>query len=170
MSSALTKKQQAELDRLQEQHRLLKPQTVVDFARDPNTALHSRFTWDDSAAAERYRLWEARQVIRVAVFTPKGSQEKVRAFVSLRADRGEGGYRATVDVLSDAELRAKMLEEALDELQIFERKYRILSELSPVFAAASRVREQKAQAQPGSNRKPKSRTRNTRRKAAAVPA
>ena len=169
MFTSLTKRQQAELDLLAQQHPLLLPQTVLDFASDPTTALHSRFTWDDSEAAEQYRLWQARQVLRVAVYTPEGSEETVRAFVSLRDDRGEGGYRATVDVLGDADLRAKMLQEALGELHVFERKYRILSELAPVFSAAAHVRERKAQAKPSQNGSPK-KGRSARRKAAAVPA
>ena len=39
---------------------LLDPRRVVDYARDPDTALHSKFEWDDSLAAEQRRLRQAR--------------------------------------------------------------------------------------------------------------
>ena len=41
------------------------PEAVVEFAKDPETALHSRFDWDDSEAAAKWRLVQARQVIRL---------------------------------------------------------------------------------------------------------
>ena len=47
-----------ELDRIKKSNEegLLKAEEVVEFARNPTTALHDRFTWDDSAAARQYRL------------------------------------------------------------------------------------------------------------------
>jgi len=163
--ATLTKRQRGELDALRKKHGgMLSPAVIVKFAAKPTTALHSRFTWDDSAAAHQYRLWQARQVLRVSVFVPEGSKTPVRAYVSLRDDRNEeGGYRATVDVLSDAALREKMLDEALEELQVFERKYRLLSELAPVFEAAGKLRKRMVKAKPGGNGKRKA----GRRKVAA---
>jgi hypothetical protein len=46
---------------------VLRPEDVVSFAADPDTELHSRFEWDDTEAAQQYRLWQARQLIRVTV-------------------------------------------------------------------------------------------------------
>jgi hypothetical protein len=37
---------------------------VVEAARDPNSPLHSAFTWDDAEAAEQYRLAQARVLLR----------------------------------------------------------------------------------------------------------
>jgi hypothetical protein len=34
---------------------VLQPESVVDFARNPKTALHGAFTWDDTEAARKYR-------------------------------------------------------------------------------------------------------------------
>ena len=41
----------------------LHAEDVVAAARDPLSPLHSKFQWDDSKAAHRYRLWQARQII-----------------------------------------------------------------------------------------------------------
>lgn len=121
----------------------LSAENVVDAARKKSSPLHDFFEWNDGAAAELYRLEQARHLIRVCVTiipTP-GGNKTVRTYVSLRNDRGESGYRATVDVLSDADLREQMLREAMVELQGFQRKYGTLSELAPVFAAMKRVRQ-----------------------------
>lgn len=117
---------------------VLQARAVVEFARNPETALHARFEWDDTKAGESYRLFQARNLIRVSVQwlgidTPK----RIRAFVSLRDDRKQdgGGYRTTVNVMTDTDRRAHLLAEALMELQGFRRKYAELSELAQVFGA-----------------------------------
>ena len=111
---------------------LLRPVDVVEFARDTDTELHSRFTWDDTAAAQSYRLWQAREVIRVGVVTVKADIPETRAYVSLHDD----GYRTIKSVLRNKERRAAMLEEAFAEFERFEARYRHLEELAKVFDAA----------------------------------
>lgn len=39
------------------------PQQILEKARDESTELHKCFTWDDSIAAEKYRIQEARQIV-----------------------------------------------------------------------------------------------------------
>ena len=41
----------------------VKPEQVLDKARDDSSELHKCFDWDDSSAAEKYRLHQARLVI-----------------------------------------------------------------------------------------------------------
>jgi hypothetical protein len=121
---------------------VLRPEAVVDYARSPETALHSLFTWDDSEAAHQYRLWQAREIIRVRIMLLPGHTKPIRAYVSLTSDRihPQGGYRAIVDVLGNPEHHEQMVADALREFQIFEAKYRALRELQPLFAAAENVR------------------------------
>ena len=131
-----------ELNEIMEEHDgVLHPAHVVAFAKDPQTALHSRFEWDDTAAAEQYRLVQARQLIRVYVEVAEDSVTEIRAFVSLPSDRETGGgYRKTTTVMSDAERRAELIRTALRELATFKRKYAALQEFSKVFAAVDEVK------------------------------
>jgi hypothetical protein len=120
----------------------LDPAKVVEYARNPDTALHTRFEWDNGEAAEKYRLWQARQVIRLELtITPlsEESPKEIRAFVSLQADRGSGGYRTILDVLSNDDLRGQLLEEARRDMRIFRKKYNTLNELASVFSAMEEV-------------------------------
>jgi len=131
---------QEELEKIAKQNGgLLNPEKVVAFARNKRTALHSRFTWDDGAAAHQYRLWQARQVIRVNAKVIEDTGEEMRVYVSLKADRGEGGYRRLVDVMSDEERRADLLIEAKAELAVFAEKYRHLNELAAVITEIDNV-------------------------------
>jgi hypothetical protein len=65
----------------------------------------------------------------------------VRAFVSLVGDRGGGSYRSTVTVLGSRETRERLLEEAVAEMEAFQRKYAHLSEVSEVIEAMERARK-----------------------------
>jgi hypothetical protein len=115
---------------------LVFPAKVVEFAKDQSTALHSRFIWDDTEAARRYRLDQAREIIRVNVTVISKDAPPVRAFVSLSSDRkAGGGYRALVDVLSDDVMMQRLLDDALAELEALKRKYEQLAALRPIWAA-----------------------------------
>lgn len=121
---------------------ILRAADVVAYARDPKTILHGKFLWDDGEAARLYRDNQARQLIRVAVkMIGNGSTQAIRAFVSLSTDRDEGGYRSTIEVLSDAAMKARLLQDALAELDSFRVKYQELVELAGVFQAADEIRQ-----------------------------
>jgi hypothetical protein len=124
---------------------LLRGEDVVAFARAENTALHAKFQWDDTLAAEQYRLWQAREIIRCHVLVLDRGEDKVttRAYVSLMGDRTEdgGGYRTMVDVMTDRSLRKKLLAQALADAERWQQKYQLLAELTPVFRQLARLRK-----------------------------
>lgn len=119
---------------------LLDPEHVVDAARPTNSRLHSKFNWDNTEAAHLYRVWQARQLISVCVEQCPLDNKPMDVFVSLTPDRGKGGYRVMAEVLSNKQMREQMLLDALSELDIFQKKYNCLRELSRVFSAAKAVR------------------------------
>lgn len=137
---------QKELDMLRKRHRgLLCPAHIVEYAENEKTELHNCFTWDDKKAGNQYRLWQARELIRVYVKVIKGSDEPVRAYVSLKIDRSrkDGGYRDFEQVMVNPRLRTAFLNQALEELERFEQKYKQLKELVPVFKAIAKVKSRK---------------------------
>lgn len=115
---------------------ILRPEDVVEFAKNPKTALHKKFTWDNDKAAHEYRLWQARELIRVSVNILPQNNKPFRVYVSLVDDRKNpgGGYRALVDVMMDGELREKLLEQAIKDMRGFQKKYKELKELASVFS------------------------------------
>lgn len=143
--STPNKKVVAELKRIAaENGGILQPVVVVDAARSRKSVLHSRFEWNDTKAAEEYRLYQARQLIRITVQVIGDGDDETpdRVWVSLRQDRTtkDGGYRSLIDVLSDADLRRQLLDEAMQEMAYFEQKYRRLKELSGVIGAIRKVK------------------------------
>lgn len=89
---------------------------VLVEAQDESSPLHKHFEWDDSAAADAHRRYQARVLIqrcRITLVEPEPVQ--IRAFISLQNDRETGGgYRLTTDVMSD-ELRK---EELLHDIRL----------------------------------------------------
>jgi hypothetical protein len=124
---------------------VLRPIDVVEYARDKNTALHSSFEWDDNKAAEEYRLWQAREIIRVTVTMLPNVESPVKVFVSLNEDRKEngGGYRFLADVMTNTAQRNLFLKEAFAEFKRWELKYKTLKELTPLFIMAEKIEKKK---------------------------
>ncbi len=126
---------------------ILQPSMVVDAARPASSPLHSRFEWDDNEAADKYRIWQARQLISIAVDVIDGSDIEERLWVSLKSDRDNvGGYRSMIAVLSNADSRAQLLQDALEDMRVFESKYRHLQELAEVFESIRHVRGRRKKA------------------------
>jgi hypothetical protein len=135
-----------ELTRLADQNKgVLLPEKVIKAAEPKDSILHKHFQWNDTKAAHEYRLDQARMLIRATVryVTIDGDRRPVRVFISLTNDRNNGrGYRTAVNVFSNKDLRRRLIEDALAELQSFEKKYNHLRELSEIFATNKKVARQ----------------------------
>ena len=109
------------------------PQQIVDKARNPDTELHKCFEWNDSIAAERFRLWQARDICCKLVIKEEVVPEdrpEVRVFVKTAA--GENYKPTEIVVKHDGEYE-QLLAQAWRELQIFKNKYKMLSELKEIL-------------------------------------
>jgi hypothetical protein len=131
----------SELKRIAEENDgLLQPEIVVEKARPATSPLHHKFDWNNTSAARKYRIWQARQLIAVSVQMIDGVNNPVDVFVSLTSDRRQGGYRVMTDVLSNSQMKAQMLQDAMDELQALKMKYGQLRDLAAVWSAVRKVK------------------------------
>ncbi len=103
---------------------LLNPESVVEHAKDISSPLHSHFEWDDSEAASKYRLHQARALIRsVKIQVNKSVPVMVRAFVSLPSDQQSGGgYRRMEDVVNNDFMLRQLTQEISNKIEQWERK------------------------------------------------
>lgn len=110
------------------------PQEILEKGRDPKTELHKCFEWDDSKAAEKYRIQQARAIVRCLVIKetdePKSGKPEVRVFYKTS---GNDGYKPTTIIMQNRDEYVRLLERAYAELSAFKAKYRILTELDGVF-------------------------------------
>ena len=127
----------------------LSPEDVVQEAADPDNPLHPHFEWDDAAAAHKYRLDQAREIIRIThVDTGEGNSE--RAFHSIKDPSGGGfAYRSSDEVKSSTQLQLALLQQAERDLEAFERRYRELSDVcDAVRVARQKVAQKRRQTEP----------------------
>lgn len=122
----------------------LRPADVVEFARDPQTALHKRFTWDDTEAAHKWRLHEASELIRVSVYLEPSKQTPIRASVRTSDPTSASEYRHLNDVLDDSERRGRLIRDALKEVKNWRARYEAVTELAPIFAAIDEIAQEVA--------------------------
>lgn len=148
-----------ELERLQEQNEtgLLTAGTVVEAARDEDSPLHQHFEWDNDVAGERYRLIQARQLIRAIIVNEDITGREVRNYVSVPSDRSQpgGGYRTLSNVISISELRQEKLVELQKIMDSHLERYEAFLALEPDFVEIRRLIPRfNADRMPGSRRPP----------------
>lgn len=119
----------------------LTPKDVLDDARHDNSPLHSFFEWDEGAAAEAYRLQQARGLIRsvVAVYVSDDKPAvRTRAYVHV-PEPGAPHYRDSGHAMSQSKTRKMVLQRAWRELQAWKTRYKDLKEFSDLFEVIDEV-------------------------------
>lgn len=114
-------------------------QTVLDEARAESSPLHEHFEWDDSEAAEQYRLVQARGLIRRYKITIETAPEKVvqvRMLSNVPTSEGMG-YALTSEAMKDDVQRDFIFQQAIREAAAFRRKYENLVDVEAVWRESS---------------------------------
>ena len=114
----------------------LTPHAVVDVARPPKSLLHKHFEWDNQAAADAYRLDQARSLIRaIRVEDDEASDGFAPAFVSITEKSGTS-YRTITAVRANVDLQTKVLAAAERDLQAWQNRYQSLVDVCKVVREA----------------------------------
>lgn len=138
-------------------------QSFLDFSRDENSPTHEMFEWDDSIAAEKYRLQQASNIIchlecteevyesePIEIELEEGTAEPVdsmhfrSAYVNVAKRSAVGRKAEYVPIavaMSKEDMRNQVLENALISLKAFERSYSYLQEMSLVIDAIHKTEE-----------------------------
>lgn len=126
------------------------PNAVVEVARNPGSEMHSCFTWDDKEAAEKFRVEEARNLLRslVIVFESKKEPQKqlqVRAYVNIQDADGQRSYQPVNQVMNHDDWRSEAFAQIHRGILELERKAEAYSEydsaLSEVQTGLKAIRE-----------------------------
>jgi len=147
----------ATFERLEEEQGEVNKENFLEASRPEESATHNLFEWNDSIAAEKYRLQQSGKYIQLLNVTivnipqqaqrqevsiasdelkPKPMPITTRAYVDTAPGRCTKGAFVNIETaLSDDEKRKIVLAHAFDELQMFEKKYELYGELSGVFTA-----------------------------------
>lgn len=132
----------------------LTPAAVLQAARFKKSPLHKHIEWDESKAAESYRLVQAAWLIRTVKVEvgASGDNSSARAFVRVTTsgEQDEGVneeqqsspfsmYVPLQAALASPDWRGEILNDARRELGQFRRKYSMLAELAGVLGEIDKL-------------------------------
>lgn len=100
-----------ELREIQEVRGDIKPEYVVESAKNKKSKLHGYFIWDDERAANKYRLQQASELLRrIEVKVIKdGEQKTIRAFEITKKHNFNPASYITFDSSSSSSSRVKQI-------------------------------------------------------------
>jgi hypothetical protein len=131
-----------ELEDIKEENGLLTPSLVVERARDSMSVLHACFEWNDTTAAEKYRLQQARTLILNVQVIVKHSEPQI-FLVQIENKEGKKTYE-DVELVTE-EAACLVMANALKDLKAWMKRYNELKDrlpLSKVFSAVDEALRQ----------------------------
>lgn len=114
------------------------PEEVVEKAKDESTELHKCFEWNDTIAAEKYRVIQARKIIQMLVVTndteknPEEPPVYYRAVVS--TNENNRSYASVSSIVRNDDAYARLLAAAKRDMAIFKERYKSLKELENIIS------------------------------------
>jgi hypothetical protein len=112
---------------------VLRPEDVVQDAKNPKSILHGEFEWDDSAAAVQFRLDQARALIRSVKVEVTTTSDRLSVPYYIRDPRtepNEQGYAPTMEIRTNTAVAQEALTAELDRaVALLERAMQIAEAL-----------------------------------------
>lgn len=122
------------------------PKQLVDAARPVKSPIHKLFEWDDTKAAERFRIYQARNHINhiEVEIVHEGKSTFTKAYHSVIVETENEGkeraYKSVAAVRSNKEYAEQVVENARDELRYWRTRYEEYgSVFGGVFKEADKV-------------------------------
>lgn len=108
---------------------------ILERARPEHSRIHGYFEWDNSRAADAYRLSQAKYYIRSieVIPHPDAGDTPYRQVVVLPKEDGSSVYMRTEKVLANKEWREIYLDRAQRDIIGMQRRYSQLTELCAVL-------------------------------------
>lgn len=129
-------------EQIEKDYGQLNRENVLESARAADSPIHGLFEWDDSVAAEKYRLHQASVLIcnlDVEVVTDD-KPITCRAYVDVSESK-QGAFVNVETAFKAEESRNMVIMKALQELVAFEKKYKNLNELAELMEVADKTIE-----------------------------
>lgn len=112
-------------------------QEILEDAKDVDAPYHEYFDWEDSSAAEKYRIAQARQLIASIVEVKIIHEEEVpvRVFVNVVDENGTKAYVPTTYAMVRPTMANQVIAQALKEVKTWKNKYLEYKELAKIRMA-----------------------------------
>ena len=134
------------LSELVEKNGFITPGIVVEDARNARSPLHDFFDWDNTVAAEKWRIVQARSLImHVSITVVSENKPTIRQFFSVTPTKEMNTDEIKVyipigDVMNNEKQREEVIKYAKRELEGWTLRYAQYSELFGVIKAIKRFK------------------------------
>ena len=120
------------LRKLETKYGNLTPELIVKESKKKNSVLHRCFEWNDKKAAVKYRLDQARYILRS--ITIEVEEIEVRAFANVIIE-DEGVYVSMQTAKSNKDLKKQVIKKAYKELIDWKERYEHIKEFMSIRKA-----------------------------------
>lgn len=127
------------VEQLESEHGTATKEDFLDVSRPENSPTHCLFEWDDSIAAEQYRLDQSRKIItnlRVVYLNTKNEETKVPAFINTAPPKEKCVYESIETALKHENKREIILNRLRGELDAFINRNKHIEELADILITA----------------------------------
>lgn len=135
------------VEQLEEKYGEATRERFLDASRPEDAPTHCLFEWDDSVAAEKWRLDQSRKIItnlRVVYLNNDKEERKVPAFINTNENRTKPTYESIEDALRDDNKKEIILNRLRGELDAFIVRNQHIEELADILEeSAEKVRERR---------------------------
>ena len=109
------------------------PEEIVNKAKDERTELHKCFEWNDTEAARKWRLQQARLICCNLIYVEPRKPDVAPVRVLYKAESGNG-YQQSKLIVRNQDSYQELLKRAMAELHSFKIRYACIHELDELFA------------------------------------
>ena len=98
--------------------KVITPENIVNEAKAKSSPIHKFFEWDNSKAAEQYRLQQARDLTNHIIITIETNNEQIetKAFHSV-SENGKRFYVTSVEAISNDDYRLQLLKQMIKTME-----------------------------------------------------
>ena len=135
------------IEEIIQQYGAVTKENFLEASKPADSVTHNLFEWDDTKAAEKYRLHQSNMIINSLTVQVnvenRATPITTRAFVNVQKEDGrqKAEFLRIDTAFSDMECKTIVLANAIQELREFRKKYETYSELSQVFEAIDNLKE-----------------------------
>ncbi|MCK9429538.1 MAG: hypothetical protein M0R17_06000 [Candidatus Omnitrophica bacterium] len=123
----------------------LTAENLLERAKDKNSPIHNFFEWDNSQAAEKWRIYQARLIINSVQVIVNSKEmyafENVQINVNDLNEETKREYKPIVEILSTEEYRNQVISSALESISYWRNKYKEYNELDVIFKVIDKVKQ-----------------------------
>jgi len=120
----------------------VRPDDILKDAKHADSPLHPAFDWDDSVAAQKWRIHQAGHILMSVEIVPKQGDdegEPVRAFVRVQRGESKPAYCGIVEAMNDPSIKEQLMRTLESEAKNFADRARRYKRFAKIVEAIDEV-------------------------------